>query len=72
MSDCIYFQWDTLLQRLHVVQKRPPVLIRTTLANGDEAFVYMTYTINAKGQFDNIVREILLDWMEDDLLGLFR
>ena len=50
-----YYQWDTLPQRLHVIQKRPPALIRTMLANGYEAFVYTAYTINARGQFDSIV-----------------
>ncbi len=68
LGDCVYFQWDTLQQRLHVIQKRPSVFIRTTIANGEEAFVYMAYTINARGQFDSIVREILFDQIEDDLL----
>jgi hypothetical protein len=56
LSDCVYFQWDTLQQRLHVIQKRPSVLIRTTIANGDIPFVYMAYTINARGQFDSIIK----------------
>jgi hypothetical protein len=28
----------------------------------------MAYTLNARGQFDSIVREILFDQIEDDLL----
>jgi hypothetical protein len=44
-----------------VVQKRPPVLIKTMLASGYEAFVYTAYTINARGQFDSTVSEILMN-----------
>ncbi len=58
LSECIYLQWDTLPQRLHVIQKRSQAFIRTIPANGCEPFVYTAYTVNARGQFDSIVSEI--------------
>ncbi len=67
LNECVYYQWDTLQQRLHVIQKRPPVLIKTPLKPGYEAFIYTAYTINGRGQFDSIVSEILFEKILDDL-----
>jgi hypothetical protein len=55
IKECVYYQWDTIQQRLHVIQKRSPTLTKTMPANGHEALVYMAYTINARGQFDATV-----------------
>ena len=58
LSDCIYFQWDTLEQRMHAIQKRAA---KTDSTNDGEPLVYTMFTINAKGQFDSIVRSIERD-----------
>lgn len=55
LSECIYYQWDTIHQRLHIIQQRPTALIKTVPPNGFEGLLYLAYTINARGQFDNIV-----------------
>jgi ribosome biogenesis protein Tsr3 len=57
LSECIYYQWDAFLQRLHVIQRRLPVLVAVKPANGCEALVYTALVVNAKGQFDSIVSE---------------
>ncbi|CAF3368577.1 unnamed protein product [Rotaria sp. Silwood1] len=56
ISECIYYQWDTIQQRLHVIQKRSSTLINTMVVNGFDALVYTAYTINSKGQFDSIMK----------------
>jgi hypothetical protein len=57
LSECIYYQWDTLQQRLHVIQKRALPLSKTVPINGFDQMTYMCYIINARGQFDSTVRE---------------
>jgi hypothetical protein len=57
INECVYYQWDAIQQRLHVIQKRSPTLTKTMPANNHEALVYMAYTINARGQFDATVRK---------------
>ncbi|CAF3773297.1 unnamed protein product [Rotaria magnacalcarata] len=56
ISNCIYYQWDTIQQRLHVIQTRQPGLIKATSTTEFDALVYKAYTINARGQFDNIMK----------------
>ena len=60
INECVYYQWDTLQQRLHVIQKRPPSLTKTIPPNGYESLIYIAYTINARGQFDSLVSIILI------------
>ncbi|CAF3178993.1 unnamed protein product [Rotaria socialis] len=56
ISNCIYYQWDTIQQRLHVIQTRQPGLIKATPTTEFDALVYKAFTINARGQFDNIMK----------------
>jgi len=56
LRDYIYYQWDTLQQRLHIIKRRPAALTKTTApVNTEELLVYTAYTINSRGQFDSIV-----------------
>ncbi|CAF2735907.1 unnamed protein product [Rotaria sp. Silwood2] len=56
INECIYYQWDTIQQRLHIIQKRSPRLIKTIPPNGFDSLVYTAYTINTKGQFESIMK----------------
>lgn len=57
VSECVYYQWDTIQQRLHIIQKRPPSMMKTVLPNGYEALVYKAHTINSRGQLDDAVSD---------------
>ncbi|CAF3700955.1 unnamed protein product, partial [Rotaria sordida] len=55
INECIYYQWDTIQQRLHVIQKRSSTFMKTIPPNGFSPLVYTAYIINSKGQFDSIM-----------------
>ena len=55
-SDCLFYQWDTLIQRLHVIQRRDSNLMSSNIpAAGHEGLSYLCYTVNSKGHFQEIV-----------------
>ncbi|UJR27570.1 hypothetical protein I4U23_008851 [Adineta vaga] len=56
LNECVYYQWDTIQQRLHVIQKRSSNSIKTISPNGYESLLYTAYIINSKGQFDSIMK----------------
>ena len=60
IDKCVYYQWDTLQQRLHVIQKRSLTSTKTIPPNGYDSLVYVAYIINARGQFDSVVSFIFI------------
>ena len=60
LDDCIYYQWDTLVQRLHVVQRRTTEVSTSPPTNNGgnrSVYIYTNYNISARGQFESIVSE---------------
>ncbi len=55
LSKCVYYQWDAVVQRLHVIQRRLPTTLLSMPANGHEALIYASYVLNARGHFDSVV-----------------